>query len=416
MVFPVIVCVTTDPQCTRKRPGYDAFMRSRVLLASLIAACTSSAPLEIDGGAPDVGPADAPRDTPAPLVCTASATPTRLVVTADWMARSLTLFGLPRVLDPGCTADDARVGTIDLAAWAPGPIELRITPDGRTAVVAVGPGFFAGSGGGLVGNPMPELDGTLLLVDLVDRSVVEIPIANAPMGIAIAPDGARAYVAEMGFTGAVGHQLAVVDLAARTLVAEVEVGDSPEEIALSADGTIGALAVDGLGQVRVFRTADIAGSLTAPFTTGSDPSGLTFVPGTTRFVITNSLSSTYSIVDVADPSMPSIVASPNTVAPIPYGATSIPGTDEVLLVTCVSAALVRVSASDPTATPMRIPLTGGACPLGVAVTDDGAHALVAHAQRHLLSVVDLAEGTSHTLSWLTAAGPTYVAIQPAAGP
>ena len=47
--------------------------------------------------------------------------------------------------------DDARVGTIDLAMWAPGPIELRIAPDGRTAVVSVGPGFFTGSGGSLVG-------------------------------------------------------------------------------------------------------------------------------------------------------------------------------------------------------------------------------------------------------------------------
>lgn len=353
-----------------------------------------------------------PVDAAPPLVCTAPLG-TRRVVTADWMARSLTLLDLARVLDPGCTAEDARVGTIDLAAWAPGPIELRITPDGRTAVVAVGPGFFSGAGGMLVGSPDPELDGALLLVDLVDQSVVEIAIANAPMGIAITPDGTRAYVAEMGFSGAVGHQIAVVDLATEALLEEIEVGDSPEEIALSEDGTIGALAVDGLGQVRVFRTADVAGSLTAPFTTGGDPSGLTFVPGTTRFVITNSTANTYSIVDVADPAAPVVVASPRTPSPVPYGASWIPGTDEVMLVTGLPPTLVRVSATDATRAPTRIRVDGGGFPLGVAITDDASHALVAHAQRHLLSVVDLASGAVHTISWLEAAGSTYVAIQPA---
>ncbi len=382
-------------------------MGRRFLLLSLLLGCSTPSPTP-DAALPD----DAGTDAPTPLVCTAPATPTPLVVTADWMARSLTLLSLARVLDPGCTADDARIGTIDLAAWAPGPIELRITPDGRTAVVAVGPGFFTGSGAGLVGNPSPELDGALLLVDLVDRTVMEIAIANAPMGIAIAPDGARAYVAEMGFTGAVGHQIAVIDLAARTLLSEVEVGNSPEEIALSADGTVGALAVDGLGQVRVFRTADIAGSLTAPFATGSDPSGLTFVPGTMRFVITNSLSSTFSIVDVADPASPQVIASPRSVSPVPYGASWIPGTTDVLLTTGVPAALVRVSATDPSVAPTRISLSGGGFPLGVAITSDAHHALVAHAQRRVLSVVDLTNDTVHTLSWLSAPGPMYVAIQP----
>jgi DNA-binding beta-propeller fold protein YncE len=386
-----------------------------VLLALLSACSTPSASPDASDASADDAALDAPAiDAAPPLVCNAPATPSRLVVTADWMARTLTLLGIERVLDPGCTADDARIGTIDLAMWAPGPIQLRIAPDGRTAVVSVGPGFFTGSGGSLVGNPNPALDGALLIVDLVDRAVLaEIPIANAPMGIAISPDGQRAYVAEMGFSGAVGHQIAIVDLTTRTLVSEVSCGDAPEEIALSADGTIGALSVDGSSQVQVFQTSDVAGTLTAPFTCGNDSSGLAFVPGTSRFVITNSISSTYSIVDVANPAMPSIVASPRTGAIGPYGATWIPGTTDVLLVAGVPAALVRVSATDPMAMPERTPLDGGAFPLGVALTGDGRYALVAHPQRHLLSVVDRMTGTSHTLAMGTMPGPTYVAIQPA---
>src|SRR5687767_3673728 len=108
----------------------------------------------------------------APLACTAPAAPSRLVVTADWLSRSLTLLGLPRVLDPGCTAADAIVGTIDLAEWAPGPIEVEIAPDGARALVAIGPGFYEGAGTALVGGAAAESTGTLLLVDLEARSVV----------------------------------------------------------------------------------------------------------------------------------------------------------------------------------------------------------------------------------------------------
>ena len=387
-------------------------MRASIAALVLVAACNAQA-TPLDSAMPDaVALVDSDVDAALPLVCNATATPSRLVVTADWMARSLTLLGLERVIDPGCTASDARVATIDLAQWAPGPLELRITPDGHTAVVTVGPGFFGGSGGSLIGTPNPELAGTLLLVDLVDHTVIELHVANAPIGIAIAPDGSRAYVAEYGFSGAVGHQIAVVDLRARTLVAEVEVGNSPEEIALSADGTIGAFAVDGASSLRVFRTADIAGSLTAPFMTGNDSSGLTFVPGTTRFVVTNSISSTFSIVDVANPSAPLIVATPRIGAAVPYGATWIPGTTDVLLVMGVPAALVRVSATDPMAMQVHTSLSAGAFPLGAAITADGRYALVAHAQRHLLSVTDLSTHAVHSISWLSAPGPTYVAIQP----
>src|SRR5262249_6402548 len=150
-------------------------MRRLLPLSLLLVACGEPAPA-IDAGT----------DAPAPLVCDAPATPSPLVVTADFSARSLTLLGLPRVLDPGCTAEDAIVGTIDLSAYSPGPIELEIAPDGRTAVVAVGPGFFEGAGAGLIGSPDVSGPGALLVVDLVDRAVLgEIATTHVPMGIAI---------------------------------------------------------------------------------------------------------------------------------------------------------------------------------------------------------------------------------------
>jgi DNA-binding beta-propeller fold protein YncE len=356
---------------------------------------------------------DAGTDAPAPLVCTASATPSQLVVTADWMARSLTLLGLERTLDPGCSADEARVGTIDLGAHAPGPIELEIAPDGRTALVAIGPGFFAGAGGALVGNPDPELDGTLLVVDLIDRAVLaEIATTHVPMGLAISPDGTRAYAAGFGHGDAPGSTLAIVDLVARALIEEIEVGPLPEQVALDATGAVGAVSLAGSSGVRVFRTDDVAGSLTPEITTGRDPSDIAFVAGTTLLVVTNSMAASFSVIDVADPATPIVIESPRVTGGVPYAATAIPGTTEVLLTTSIREQLLRVDALAPAAAPRRYPLEGGAFLLGVAVTDDGRAAIVPHPRSHTLSVVDLESGATHALTLGDAPGPTYVAIQP----
>ncbi len=382
-------------------------------------ACTSptvqddAAVGEDDAAADAASPPDATRAPDAPdLPCTASAAPSRLVVTADWLSRSLTLLGLERVLDPGCDASEAIVGTISLADHAPGPIEIEIAPDGRTAVVSVGPGFYEGFGAALVGMPDVPAGGSLLIVDLLDRAVVaEIPTAHVPMGIAISRDGSRAYVAEYGTNAAPGTEIAVVDLVARTLLEEVSIGPRPEQVVLSEDGTLGAATVDD--GTRVFRTDDVAGSLAPTLATGRDPSGVAFVPGTSRLVITNSMAGSISIVDVSDPAAPTILTSPETPG-VPYPVTWIPGTTEVLVACSIRESLYRVDVLAPEAMPRRMPLSHGAFILEAEVTPDGSHALVAHPSRHVLSAVDLATGAEHALAWLDEVGPTYVAIQPVA--
>ncbi len=44
------------------------------------------------------------------------------------------------------------------------------------------------------------------------------------MGIAISPDGALAYTANYGMTGAPGDSLSVIDIASREVVEEITVG------------------------------------------------------------------------------------------------------------------------------------------------------------------------------------------------
>lgn len=377
------------------------------VLASVLFGCDAPA-ATVDGGR-DAG-TDAP-DAPD-LPCLASATPSRLVVTADWLNRSLTLLGLERVLDPGCTAEEAIVGTIDLSAYVPGPLELEISPDGRTALVAVGPGFYEGAGALLAGEGTPEAEGTLLVVDLETRSVAaEIATAAVPMGIAFSPDGARAYVAEYGLNAAPGSAIAVIDVAARSLVAEVDVGSRPEQVALSSDGTIGAVSVDD--GVRVFVTADLgmASAISPVVFTGRDPSGVGFAEGTRTLVVTNSMAASYSVLDATDPVAPVIVATPEATG-FPYAAVPIWGSTDVLVTTSLREELLRVHAESPSTPHERFPLPYGSFLLGAVVTRDGQYALAPHSRSHTLAVVDLETGATHGIAWLEAAGPTYVALEP----
>jgi YVTN family beta-propeller protein len=62
--------------------------------------------------------------------------------------------------------------------------------------------------------------------------VVTIPVGRVPFGVAITPDGTRAYVAnEFSYT------VSVIDTATNTVVATIPVGLVPIGVAITPDGT-----------------------------------------------------------------------------------------------------------------------------------------------------------------------------------
>lgn len=87
------------------------------------------------------------------------------------------------------------------------------------------------------GNPWvaSDLSGTATLHDASSGDVlatIEFHPAARPSGLALSPDGARAYVTLLG-TG----ELAEIDVAKRAVARSVEVGPSPRAIAVTADGS-----------------------------------------------------------------------------------------------------------------------------------------------------------------------------------
>lgn len=338
---------------------------------------------------------------------------TTRVVTADWLNRSLTVLSYDCLTDPNCTIDDAILSTIDLQPYAPGPMELEHIPGTCQVLVAVGPGFFnPGAGAILIGSPDVPDGGGLLRVDLDTGAVIaEIATADIPMGLAVTPDGATAFTANHGGT-TLGDTMSVIDLATNAETDAVSVGAGPEQVALSEDGAWGIVNAAVDDGVRFFSTADPASTLSAAFATGDDSSDVDLLGD--RAVVVNSIALNLSVFDFTTPTSPSKLEDVPIGGGAPYGVTRIPGTSRVLVTTSLmTSALVELDLSTTPATVVStIELPGRRYPIGVAVSPDGAHAFVAHAQDHVLSVVDLDTGDARGLTWLDQPGPTYVIVVP----
>ncbi|MFD8694707.1 YncE family protein [Kitasatospora purpeofusca] len=185
------------------------------LTATLLAACGSPAP------APTSAPVPTPTATPTPsATATATATagaPSPALLVTDFGADTVTFVDPAR---PGRAADlgSVRVGTA--------PYGLAVAPDG-TAWVATAEGVAAVD------------TRTRTRVALVPHTTRTGPVTTGEyrgggMGIALSPDGARAYVG-VNVPGGNGT-LEVVDTASRTVVQVVPVGSRPFDVDVSADG------------------------------------------------------------------------------------------------------------------------------------------------------------------------------------
>jgi len=341
----------------------------------------------------------------------------RLVVTADWLNRSLTLLDYEKLVDGQSDASASIVGTIDLSAWAPGPIEVELTPDGKTAVVSVGPAFFDVLPG-LVGDPDIPSGGALLIVDLESAQIDEVQTKDVPLGIAISPDGTTAYTANYGTNGARGDSLSVIDIVGRRVLEEVDVGSGPEQVALSADGSLGIVNVVSGRGVRVFQTADVGGTMSDVVETGSDPSDVAFLRGNDRAVAANSFTFDLALIDTSDSGSPVVLDTTALGTGVPYGVTYVPARDEILATAAATGTglpthLVTFTPSENELIPdTPLPLPGENFPLTAAVDPEGNFAFVAHIVDHKLSIIELATGETRSIEWLDESGPSYVAVQP----
>ncbi|HEX4753032.1 MAG TPA: PKD domain-containing protein [Solirubrobacterales bacterium] len=94
-----------------------------------------------------------------------------------------------------------------------GPMGIEFTPNGKTAYV------------------VNETGKKVSAIDTATRAVTSIPLAAESRGIAITPDGSKAFVVSPS-----GGLVSEINTATNRVTDEIEVGASPEEVAISPNG------------------------------------------------------------------------------------------------------------------------------------------------------------------------------------
>ena len=336
----------------------------------------------------------------------------RLAISADFLSQTLSIFDIDKLRE-GATRSEVLVGSVDLSQYTPGPLALGVTPDGKTALVSISAGFL----GAFI--DVPPGDGTLLFVDLEKREVVgELFTGKSPMGIAISPDGKRAFVGQYAES-----YFSVVDIERRTFQKVPTGSQYNEELAIDDTGSVGILTYGPAGDAKTFSVSDPAGMLGQTTGLSGDAAGVAFFPGTkiayllqAPTVLTLNVGG-HNLVDVQDPSRP--VASDNVRvndAPTMYPCTAVGSRKSVVFPQTKDSklSLVEMGLQGGKAQEVQTIAVGAAENLayGVASTPD-ARVLLAVPGEHYVGVVDLASHKAFTVPWeVTKSGPMDIKLIP----
>lgn len=175
------------------------------------------------------------------------------------------------------------LGTLDCAqTLCLSPFGIAITPDGTRAYVS------------------NTTSSTLSVIDVPTNTVVTtIPsgASGLPDGVAVTPDGTRVYVTQTG--SAAGDAVSVIETATNTVTTTISIGGVPvgEGVAITPDGTRAYVAILNSNTVLVIDTA--TNSVVGTIPVGVFPDGVAITPDGRRAYVTNSNSNTVSVIDTA---------------------------------------------------------------------------------------------------------------------
>jgi YVTN family beta-propeller protein len=284
---------------------------------------------------------------------------------------------------------DARSGEAQaVLATGAGPHEVAVSPDGTLAVV-VNYGHDTG------GN-------TLTLIDLVGREVAgEIVLEGytRPHGIQFIGETGRMLI-----TSEARRALIEVDLAAGKVVRAIDTGaDGSHMLTVAPDGKRAYVANIGSGSVSVIDL--VAGTLLDQIPTGAQCEGIDVTPDGKEVWATNRGANTVSIIDTATLQVVAQLESsafPIRVKVTPDGKRALVScalASEICVYDTATRELVHTikMAYEPVeGSEKRLfgqAFANSPTPVGILISPDGSRAYVANTNSNLVALVDLATMT-----------------------
>lgn len=233
----------------------------------------------------------------------------------------------------------------------------------------------------------------VFVIDTASNTISAGPIAVGcePTGIAITPDGQRAYVAS-----ALSDTLSVIDTATAAVSATIPLsrGGGAGNIAITPDGLRAYATTLGLSPVFVI---DLSSNTEAglPIDVGTNPSGIAISPdGRLAYVANQNDLGSVTVIDTATNTV-------ITTTPLDHYPTAIAFTPEGTLAYVTQGGInngeFTVSMIDTAShAVVGSPITVGSFPTSIAITADGTQAYVGNEGSNTVSVIDTASNTVTT--------------------
>ncbi|MYT21227.1 beta-propeller fold lactonase family protein, partial [Streptomyces sp. SID7760] len=195
-----------------------------------------------------------------------------------------------------------------------------------------------------------------------------------------APAGTFAYVAN-GLAGS----LSVIDTADNTVTATIDVGDDPNGVAVSPDGSL-VFVANRLSDTVSLVVPAVGGALSVPV--GDNPVGVAVSPDGTRAYVTNTISNNMTVI-TADEVPPSVIATVH-VGTRPQDVAIAPNGTRAYVANLLDGTVAVV---DTTTDTLLTAVPVGQLPQGVATSPDGARVYVTNFGDGTVSVIDTATDT-----------------------
>jgi YVTN family beta-propeller protein len=229
-------------------------------------------------------------------------------------------------------------------------------------------------------------------------------VGSSPFGVAITPDGAFAYVANLS-----SNNVSVIATATNTVVATVPVGTGPRFVAITPDGAFAYVTNGDSNNVSVIDTA--TNTVGPTVAVGVRPFGVAITPDGAFVYVTNQFSDNVSVIDTATNT---VVATVKIVGPVGVvaGPVFVAITPDGAFAFVSNFSANNVSVIDTATNTDVAGFAVGAGPAGIAITPDGAFVYVVNDGSDDVSVFATA---SNTVVATVAVGnlPLVVAITPA---